>query len=56
MSLTRTTAWMQTMTDIAEKLGKPLDDLEPFKDYDPIMVDNEVRRQTRPRGNHWAGD
>lgn len=45
------------MKDIAYDLGKDVEDLEPWVDYDPITVDEIAWQLHRGRtGVRWTGD
>lgn len=45
------------LQSIAQKLNKPVVDLRPWVDYDPIWVDEEAYHMSRGEtGVRWAGD
>jgi hypothetical protein len=56
MPLSTTLAREQVLSEISKAINKPVDELKPFKDYNPIEVDENVRRLTSPPGIRYAGD
>jgi hypothetical protein len=44
----------EILSSIAERLGKSREDLIPWTDYDPIMVDESAFRLAK--NSNWTGD
>ena len=44
----------EILSSIAERLGKPREDLIPWTDYDPITVDESAFRLAK--NSNWTGD
>jgi hypothetical protein len=48
------------MQKIADRLNKRVEDLVPWQDYDPIVIDGQVdanrQQHTNPNSPVWTGD
>jgi hypothetical protein len=59
MIKTYTDAYRHIKNGIAKKLNKKVEELDPWVDYDPIIIDNDARRLIREiegLDTSWAGD
>jgi len=49
----------ELLENIANRLSKPVDQLVPWSDYDPITIDGQAQKMSKPSNtiqSNWSGD